>query len=643
MKILLVNPPNNLFDVQDLGPPLGLLSLAAALNQEDVDIELLDFNLMGISNPRFVEENFYSKAIKLIEEKSPDLIGLTSMAVNSHVALELGRQLKLEFPSLTLILGGTHFSAIAEEVLHYYPWIDYVIRGEGELAFRDLFRVIKSRNRVTPINAPYNVAFRDGDHVVSSHINKPLENLDHLPFPAYQLVNVDDYFKLNPRRVLDYEPGRGCIFKCSFCYSPVHYGQGGQAKTIERILSDMHRLQELGASHLFFVQDNFVNDVRLTRELCRAIAEAKFNLTWNCYTTLPQLNEEMIKLLSEAGCRQIFTGVDAINESYQKEFLKRFYKGWDPLEKVLKNCAEYNIVPTCAFMVEDPTKGTHLTDKTLMTALFARCNGAGLRLNTLTLYNATASDILYKDRPVVYSELKPRLLLDCPEIVYSNDYAKKNPKLFPFHNTCLPPDTWQKFTAGMHIAFTLFKSFPMTVFYYATEDQQSLWGLMDCLADEMKDIEQIPARIRRSRERAAFSKWFKEQRNLSNITRQAFELESAELSVSLPSKPNLLKVKVDLDEYERDIAVHKYELATLSYEIPDLHRFNLLTTPDDGTPERVLLTYNGKYIEYYKVRESVFEALLELRKKGSEATYIDGSILEALKSVGILSEVSTRA
>ncbi|MBV9773272.1 MAG: cobalamin-dependent protein, partial [Gemmatimonadetes bacterium] len=247
MRVLLVNPPNNYFDVFEIAPPLGILALAAAVRQDGIDVDVLDFNLRGVADHSFVDEGFYEKALALIEERSPDVVGLTSMVVNSHLALELARRVKRADGSVRVVLGGTHFSAIAEDVLRLYPWIDFVVKGEGEIGFRALTRLLKAGTAPTAQDAPPNVAFRSGESIVSSHVKKPFESMDELPGPAYDLVDVNEYFRVNPERVMDYEPGRGCVYKCSFCYAPVHYGSGGQSKTVDRILEDMQRLQDMGA------------------------------------------------------------------------------------------------------------------------------------------------------------------------------------------------------------------------------------------------------------------------------------------------------------------------------------------------------------------------------------------------------------
>lgn len=643
MRLLLINPPNNLFDAFELAPPIGLLSLAAALEQEDIDIQVLDLNLEGIRDHSFVQQDFYEKALKLIEEESPDVIGLTSMVVNSHVALELGKRIKADFADVIIVLGGTHFSSIAEEVLNFYPWVDYVIQGEGELAFRNLIRSIKKGSALSPHSAPSNVAFRNGNRVLTSHTKKPFENMNELPFPAYSLVNLEDYFSLNPDRVFDYEPGRGCVYKCSFCYSPVHYGPGGQSKAIDRILSDIQRLQDLGAHHLFFVQDNFLNNAALAKEICRAIAGAKFNITWNCYTTLPQMTEEMIRLLGRAGCINAFTGIDAVNEGYQKEFLKKFYKGWAPLENTLKCCIDHNVVPTCAFMVENPSAGVDNLDRTLVTALYARCNGAGLRLNTLTLYNGTATDLARRDKTITYSELKPRLLLDCPDIVHVNEYAYAHPHLFPFHNTFLPEEIWHRFTIGMHITYTLFNAFPGTLYRYVTADQGSIWGMVETLVDQFLDLTEIDPDFRRGLERSQFVSWFQQQSGLHQITNDAFELDLAELEVLNGKEDRQLKISSPAADQRKVVFVRAHKLATITHDLFDLRRFDLNSTPEAKGLRRLLISKEAQAIKCDEVEETVFQALLNLNENESEFAEIDISILAALEQTGIVYEATSEA
>ena len=585
MNIVLVNPPNNYDDVFELAPPLGLLTLAAAVRNDTTDVSILDFNLRGIADHPFVDKNFYAKACSEIAAKAPDVVGITSMVVNSHVALELARRLKAADPAVRIVLGGTHFSSIAEEVLRVYRWIDFVVLGEAELPFRELLRLLERGEAVRTANAPDGVAFRDGDRIVSSRKLKPFPSMDELPEPAWDLVDLQAYFDINTDCVIDYEPGRGCVYKCSFCYSPVHYGPGGQSKSIDRLLADMQHLQDLGARHLFFVQDNFLNSGRAAAELCRAIADAGFSLTWNCYATLPQMTPDVLSALGAAGCVNAFTGIDAVNEECQREYLKRFYRGWGPLEKTLRTAVDCGVTPTCAFLVENPSAGIAQVDRTLVTALFARCVGAGLRLNTLTLYNGTPTETASAS-PLTYSELKPQLLLDCPDLVQVNDYARDHPRLFPFHNTFLHPELWQRFVFGMHIAYTLVHSFPMTLYRWVTEDGGSIWTMIEALVDRAPELLAIDPWERRRHERELFMQWFERQPRIVRLTAETFDLESAEL---------LLRTAPGTAEAPR------FETVRTGYSVEDLHRFDLSATPHRSEAHPVMLSLGSRGIEYSTV------------------------------------------
>jgi hypothetical protein len=640
MKVLLINPPNNYFDAFELAPPLGLLSLAASVRCEDVDVEVLDFNLRGIADHSFVDHGFYEKALSLIEQRSPDVIGLTSMVVNSHVALELGRRAKAVDPAVRVVLGGTHFSPIAEEVLVRYPWVDYVVEGEGELPFRDLVRLLKYGSEPSVVRPLSGVAFRDGDRVVSSHVMKPFASMDALPMPAYDLVDLNEYFRVNPDRVLDYEPGRGCMYKCAFCYSPIHYGSGGQSKTIDRILGDMQRLQDLGARHLFFVQDNFVNNSKLAKEICIAIASAGFELTWNCYTTLPQMTEEMMRLLGAARCTNAFTGVDAVNEQCQREFLKKFYKGWEPFERTIRYSIDSGVVPTCAFLVENPSAGIENVDRTLVTALFARCNGAELRLNTLTLYNGTPSEAARRDACLTYSELKPRLLLDCPGLIEINDYARTDPRLFPFHSTYLAPDLWHRFAVGMHITYTLVHSFPLTLYRWVTEDAGSIWRMVDELTAEIPDLLEVHSDERRGVERVLFERWFERQPRMQRLTCETFELELAHQSIQSWRGPTQLTVRTPDKEAPREIVVLPHQVTRLGYDVAGLCRFDLAAPPRRLQSRPVLLKGGGESLEYFELRPDVADALAALRIGETAIATVPTSALEALQCMGLVSEAA---
>jgi radical SAM superfamily enzyme YgiQ (UPF0313 family) len=322
MKLLFINPPIGLYDRKYLAPPLGLLTLAAYIREQGHEAAVLDFNLEVLSDRSLGGDNFYDFAGDRIAAEAADAVCLTSMCLESHASLELARRVKAAAPGVVTIFGGTHFGTISRELLDNFPFADYVVAGEGEEALR----VILDRLSGVECALPSNVWYRENGIPAAGDAPQQRLPLEALPFPAYDLVDLQRYFTQNPDHLLNYEAGRGCVYKCSFCYSPFQYGDAVRNKSPERVVEDLRRLHALGARHVFFVQDNLLNSPRWASELCREIKDADLPLTWECYVTYPQLKEPLIDQLAAARCVGVFTGIDAVTQESQVRMNKRFLK-----------------------------------------------------------------------------------------------------------------------------------------------------------------------------------------------------------------------------------------------------------------------------------------------------------------------------
>lgn len=511
MKVTLVNPPRSLYDLSELGPPLGLMRLATVARAAGAEVAVVDFNLLYHVEERLQGKAFYDAALARLLDEESDVYGFTSMAVDSHVGIHLARLVKQALPATRVVLGGAHFSSIAEEVLAAYPWVDFVVRGEGEGAFGAL---IKDESELAGRVAPA---------ILSSAA--PHEQQQPL---AYDLIDLEPYFAINPRRCLDFEGGRGCRFKCSFCYSPVHYS-ATRDFDIDENIAGLERLRRLGAKHVFFVQDNFLNDPARAVAFCREMEAARLGLTWHCYATFPQMSAEVIAWMARAGCTAVFTGIDAVGGVSQRAYRKGFLRHKSSLERQLVECVDAGIVPTCAFLLSPPSHACGVDlDETLGAALVARNCGAQVRLNTLTLYNRTKSRSDMKS-PCDYDDVKPRLMLDVPEVVECNDYARALPRLFPFHSRYVAGDEWEAFVSLAHCLFTLFYCYPRTL--------DALWmekGISPCavsrkVLEEVNDLLKIEKPLRRDAELAAAIPILEELTAATKGTQAVLEAESCAL------------------------------------------------------------------------------------------------------------------
>jgi len=474
MNLALVNPPKTAFDLEELAPPLGLLKLAAIAFQLGATVSVEDFNLLWHLDEE-LRASFYERAVSRLLALDADVYAFTSMAVDSHVALELGRRIKLAQPAARIWVGGAHFSSIATFIDERFPWVDKVFRGEAEAAFANALR----------------------DHFgLDGHLP---EGSDGTISPLYDAVPLPAYFHLNPRRVVDLEAGRGCRFKCAFCYSPGHYAPPRDFGP-DAVLKELLAASAIGARHAWFVEDNFLNFPDRARRLCGALAEAKLGMTWSCYATFPQLTPPMILAMARAGCTEVFTGVDAIGHAAQRAFRKAFVKSDAMLQRTISLLNDSGIRPTCAFLLCPPSlPGGENFEETVWAAVGAQAAGAQVLLNPLTLYPGTPAWGTSRNRATADDALA-KIMIDVPEIVSTNPLARESPDMFPFHSRYVAEEEWRSFLAVSHCLLTLVWSYPRTLEALRDQDGISAAGLARRVLGGIDDWSEIPNYERRPHE-----------------------------------------------------------------------------------------------------------------------------------------------
>lgn len=479
MRVVFLNPPSLLSDTHDLAPPLWMLLLGTIARERGWDCQFLDLNLEVLARTvPLAPHSFYTKVLGEVLACEPDLICASSMALNGHVSLRILELLRLERPRLVQVVGGPHFSAVASQIVRHYPWIDAVCTGEAELPFELMLGCMESRGEIDSLRVP-GVFTRNS----SLRAAESLTSARSIPALDYSLIDLKRYFSVNPRHLFDFEAGRrGCIFNCRYCYAPQHFGRGQRTPPHEYFVAEMLRARSHGAKHLFIVTDNFVNYPQETAELCRRIAEAKAGLTFNCYATLSQLDEEVVTALAEARCSSIYVGVDAVHSSARKEFAKGLFRSNHDLLRRIDLCLAHRIVPTLAFLLEEPEKDRARFEDTVSTALTAAARGCRIAFNTLTLYPGTAlaQNSSWQFRPC---DLKARMCFDAPGIVQNNPYAALRPELFPFHSTHRPQAQQERLLLYAHVLTTLSSLAPEELF--AICEAGGLLDLLSCLQKQM--------------------------------------------------------------------------------------------------------------------------------------------------------------
>jgi anaerobic magnesium-protoporphyrin IX monomethyl ester cyclase len=334
MKILFLEPPKDFWFVMGeyTPPPLGILQLAAFLESKipNIDITLLDCQ---------AEQVGWNDLKRRIENIEPDVVVSSALATcNTYIIIKTLDIIKKIDPDIITIVGGQHFTALANECLINYPEIDFIIRGEGELTLLDLVKIVEQEKSPIKVDG---ISFRHGDNIVHNPPRALIHNLDDLPFPGYHFIenNMDKYhFKMMAHNNAGYamvEASRGCLHKCTFCSQWPYWGGRWRSKSPKRIADEMeHIYNEYDISFLWLTDDNLGLGKR-TSDLCDELIKkgVSDNITWFIQARSDDIvhNKKILPKMRKAGNYWIMAGL----ERHDDETLTNYHKGIKPADSKL--------------------------------------------------------------------------------------------------------------------------------------------------------------------------------------------------------------------------------------------------------------------------------------------------------------------
>ncbi len=339
MKTVLINPPQNTKYPQ---PPLGLASIAAVLEAENYQVEILDANALPLS-----------KSETAREIGNVDITGITAMTPFINSAIKVAREIKKEKPGSTVIVGGAHVTVLPEETLINVPEIDIIVRGEGEETVVELYNALKSGISLQNVRG---ITYRDNGRVISTPIRPPIADLDSLPFPAYHLLPLLRY-KLHPPhgRKLPFMAmltSRGCPYNCIFCSKPI-FGRKVRSQSPQRIASEVEYLAEkFKVKEIAFYDDIFTLDKKRIAKLAEEFKQRNLSLPWTCETRVDLVTEELLKAMKEAGCYIIAYGIESGNQTILDNLRKKITIA--QVTKAIKMTHDVGIQSIGYFMLGSP-------------------------------------------------------------------------------------------------------------------------------------------------------------------------------------------------------------------------------------------------------------------------------------------------
>ncbi len=263
---------------------MGILSIASYLRQMNHEVQVVDLAGVPVECWYIPESDFY---------------GITATTPQYPSALTIIEKLKKRRGKV--VVGGYHATACTARTLRE-SGADYVVTGEGEVAMAKII---------------YGHA--------AGVVHGELANVNALPMPAWDMLDIHDYAKLGTNSFLGPTPnmkegyvqtGRGCPYSCSFC---------GQEKITERLtrLLDTDRVisymrwwhEVVGADRFYLFDDTFTIKKDRVRALCQAIIdEFGGRIDWHCLSTTKDISEQLLYTMRVAGCKGVTFGVESLSD-----------------------------------------------------------------------------------------------------------------------------------------------------------------------------------------------------------------------------------------------------------------------------------------------------------------------------------------
>ncbi len=357
MKALLINPPTGRYMRHDRcqapvdsrvaeppRPPMDLAYMAAVLEEIGVECRIGDYPMEGLG---------WKDVERDLKSFHPDwLIISTTTPTMDHdlTACDLAKEIN---PQIRTVAKGAHFFIFDTQILENFTSLDIVIRGEPELAIKEL---VGAKDYL----GIKGITFRKGSEIIRNPDRPFLESLDDLPLPARHLINNALYRTPDTDKPIAFiNTGRGCASRCVFCAAAMVSGYKIRMRSIDSVIREIEEcVKRHGIKDFFFASDTFTWDKQWVIGLCGEILRNNLNIRWGTNSRVDTIDEERLDWMKKAGCHIIGFGAESASQSMLEKMKKNI--SVSQIENAVTLCKKYGIESFLIFVVGLPweTKDT---------------------------------------------------------------------------------------------------------------------------------------------------------------------------------------------------------------------------------------------------------------------------------------------
>jgi len=435
-------------------PPLGLMYIAAYLDRLGIKTDIIDVKVHPFT--KIDRRQIIKRILREVKVRHPQIVGIPCITSEFQEVIDLSRAIKQELNDVTVAVGGTHSSLQPEDFFFENSPVDYAISGEGEITAYELAKVIIDGGKIEDVLC-LTWFDKKKKRIVKTKPRSLIENLDELPFPSFDKVDMKYYTTPNPYAVRGVIlssfyvlTGRGCPYNCKFCVAKHLRKTAGPGKYVrlrsaENIVDEIEILaNNYSIDGFCIVDDTFGLDIKRTFEFCDELLSRGLELVWGCETRVDRISEELLKKMKKAGCLQLDFGV----ESGSDKVLDNVQKGItvDQIKTAFKICQKVGIRTLANMLinlpgetVEDIETSLRLLDEikptvTLFNIFTAYC---GTDIYNECNLNLAPSEYYLLGQPPLELVKNPKFRFSSHNLDFAGFYRANNPKYNRLRNAIL--------------------------------------------------------------------------------------------------------------------------------------------------------------------------------------------------------------
>ena len=357
--------------------PNGLLWIAGVLREGGFGVQIYDRN------------TDYCSIEEVLETTKPKMVGVSVLTGGVILdAIKVSKAVRLASSNPYIVWGGLHPTLFPECVLSE-DYVDYIVMGEGEYPALELAQhLLEGKHKLIDLK---NIGYKSEGKVFLNSLRDFID-MDSLPMPAFDLIQLEKYFLLRPyaKRTICLMTSRGCPYNCTFCYNKkVNKGKWrglSASKLIDMIIMLQNNYSIDG---FLFHDDNFDANSHRLYEFCNTLINKNIKIKWEKCSRVNYAEECRLRLEKKAGCEIIAYGI----ESGSERILKIIKKGQtvSQIENAIKLCKRIGISTSVGSIIGYPFETEEDLKKTL--SLFNRLKPTHV---FTTIYNPYPGSDLYE-------------------------------------------------------------------------------------------------------------------------------------------------------------------------------------------------------------------------------------------------------